>query len=237
MRTDEAAGVSLAETIQFHALKAEALLLLIQDGIGRRGWIQLRDHEVVHSATASGIEGFDAFVDILCWDRPEVVDIRPHADEQKSIDVELSQLLLDAFWQADQHEAVEPSATTLDKPGVPDVDTVAGQTHKGQNRLQFILEMAEKLTSLDGFVFASFIESGGEVVDHIGEDPEVPEWARATIKHLQTNPDSSYAVIVLDGFIDACVPLTSSDGIGLFVRVDAEKSNPGMLHLAIREFV
>jgi hypothetical protein len=223
--------ITLADTIQFHCLRANPTFLTIDDSEGRRGWIGIMNCHVRYASTFANQLGPDAFAEIMAWPDAHVSHTQDAAPVDQNIETSLDQL----FFHAATHEGIHSKPPAHQDFETPEVERLAVEnTYNGPNQLQDMVFVSEKLISIDGFRNAWFVK-GDQVVERLGAKAELEPWIVVTLRNMRRAADCEFSIIQRHDYLDALIPESEHHRTALVIRVRLDETNVGLFQLAIRQ--
>lgn len=227
----------LSELLQFFALRQDPLELTIESSSCQRGWIVVSEGNIVRAETAGGKLGFEAFVEILSWDQPQVVEVLSTIVDDQNIERALPQLLLETFWESREHEPTDPPQPPL--PMGLEEDTVSREDKIGppDGVTKEVLELAQWMSELKGFVALALIcPESGAVLDTFGKRKllDVPEWCLMAAQALSRDECFEKHVSVYEDYIDVILPPFEFAPIAYFLRMNRTLTNQGLVDAALK---
>lgn len=228
---------ALVELIQFYALRQDPLTLTIESKSCQRGWIAVLDGDVVKAWTAGGKQSIEAFVEIVSWDGPSVVQKETVEVDDFNIDLPLPQLLLETFWKAQEHEPTDPRQERI--PTGLEEDTVAGSTEFGppDGVTKAVLETAQWFSEVTGFVAVALISAvSGAHVETLGKRSllTIEPWFSALVIGVSDDDTFEQAVFLNEQFIDVLLPPFNDEQICYLLRMDRSLTNRGLVEVALQ---
>ncbi len=250
---DPADAPELIDLVQFYALRMDPLTLNVESATHQKGWIAVADGDVVGAWTASGIKGVEAFVEIVSWDRTRVSGLNREAFDERNIDLPMSQLLMETYWAAQDHTPSEPPASDPFVAGDPftvfdseerglDEDTVSKALDEvlspPDGVTKEVLECAQKLSELDGFIAVAFFDERGEIIETLGKRSrlEVPDWLSLVVESRAADPRSLQCEFMSFDHLDVLLPPVGESSISFLLRLDRNRCNRGLVAVALREY-
>lgn len=237
-----AAAPELVELIQFYALRQDGLTLTIESASRQRGWIALEEGEVIHATTAGGKEGVDAFVEIISWQRPNIVQLERAIHEESNVELPLPQLLLDSYWMALDHEPSDPMQAPLSESHGLEEDTVAGDSNfrPPDGVTKCVIQTAQKISEMTGFVAVALISSETmECAEILGDRARlaVPDWIYHVVAAQIADDEFEQALFMGEQYLDVLLPPIEGGTIAYLLRVNRRVINRGQLQVQLRSIL
>lgn len=230
-------GPDLVQMIQLHALRLEPVKLTVESAAKQLGWLHLDKGDVIRASTAGGKQGFRAFVEMVSWELPRVVQLDREVTDLPNVDLPLPKLLLEAFWEAEAHISDDPSQELI--PEGLEEDTVSGKydIEAPDGVTKVVIETARRLSKIKGFVAVTLLCSGsGEAIETLGDKTRlrVPDWVSCMVATQRDVPDLEHVVVTTGEYIDILVrPVTESD-VAFLLRMERATTNRGLLEVGLR---
>lgn len=228
----------LIQLIQVHALRHEPVRLTIESNQGQVGWLCVHRGDVTHAHTAGGKDGFYAFVEIITWTGPQITLIERHEPDERNIDMPMPKLLLEAFWEAENHESDDPPMEVL--PTGLEEETVSGDSEFGppDGVTKAVIETAQLMSRIKGFVGISLLRAeSAELVDTLGDRTKMtcPTWVRCIVRDAEQSAQLDNAIFTSTEFIDILIRPISDSDVMFFLRMDRASTNRGLLEVGLRQ--
>lgn len=236
VNSPNAAPPELVELIQFYALRQEPLTLTIESASRQRGWISVVDGDVCRAATSGGKRGVDAFVEIVSWTRPSIVELDAGHHDDVNINVPLPQLLLDTYWRSQEHQPTDPVAEADEPTGLEEI-TAVGDVEYGppDGVTREVIEVVRRLTEVSGFIAVVLLACDtGEPVEVFGRHRkiDVPPWLEDMVRSRDESVEQ--LTMLREDYIDLVMPPIAEETPCYFLRVDRRVTNRALLEVAVR---
>lgn len=228
----------IVQMLQLHALRLDPVTLTIESDYKQLGWVCLDHGNVTRATTASGKSGFDAFVEIISWDNAHVSKLDRDSLDTPNLDLPLPRLLIEAFWEAQEHVCDEPPCDSI--PEGLEEETVTGKSEYGppDGVTKAVIETAQRLSLIKGFVAVSLIYAPtGDLIETLGDRTQLdlPAWVSAIVIAQRENPDLQQAVFTTSKYLDVLMSPIGDTEVSYFIRMDRATTNRGRLEIGLRQ--
>jgi CheY-like chemotaxis protein/predicted regulator of Ras-like GTPase activity (Roadblock/LC7/MglB family) len=154
-------GIPLPTFLQVLEIERKTCVLKI-DAEGRTGFLNFVGG-VLHDAQTGSLQGEEAAVEIVCWERARIEILGAPPAGERRIKTSLSHLILDSFRLQDEKNAGRDAPARPADPGTGQPGSISHDERKKEDNMGATDKLKE-LSSIEGFAGAGVYTPSGETL-------------------------------------------------------------------------